>query len=64
MKENVGVFDRIVRLIAGLVILTLGFVFKSWWGLVGLVPLMTAFMGCCALYTVFGFSTCRLKGKT
>ena len=39
MKPNVGGVDRVVRAVAGLAILGAGVYFKSWWGLVGLIPL-------------------------
>ena len=41
MKANVGSADRIIRFILGVVILALGFYFKSWWGIVGIVPIIT-----------------------
>jgi hypothetical protein len=31
------------------------------WGWIGLVPLATAAMGFCPLYTVLGFSSCPVK---
>jgi len=63
MKKNVGQTDRIVRIIAGVVILVLGLVFKSWWGIIGVLPIVTAAIGWCPLYLPFGISTCQLKGK-
>jgi len=35
----------IIRFVIGVIIIGLGFYFQSWWGLIGLVPLMTAFFG-------------------
>jgi hypothetical protein len=61
MKTNIGTIDRVVRVIAGLVILGCGYYFKSWWGLVGLAPLTTAFVGFCPAYVPFGFSSCPAK---
>ncbi|NDY41658.1 DUF2892 domain-containing protein [Dissulfurirhabdus thermomarina] len=58
MKRNMGGVDRGLRAVAGLVILGLGWWFRSWWGLVGLVPLLTALVGWCPAYAPFGFSTC------
>jgi hypothetical protein len=34
-------------------------IFDSWWGVVGIIPLATAAIGWCPLYTIFGFSTCK-----
>ncbi len=57
MKKNVGSVDKVVRIILGLVIIVLGFVYSSWWGLVGIIPLATAFMGFCPAYYPFKIST-------
>ncbi len=57
MKCNVGATDRLVRIIAGLVILLLGLVYKNWWGLVGLIPLLTGIFRFCPLYVPFKIST-------
>lgn len=63
MKQNVGTVDRVVRLILGLAIIGLGIGFKSWLGLIGLVPLFTAAIGWCPLYVPFGISTCKVKSR-
>ena len=61
-KTNVGTADRIARVVLGLVLigLTLGGVIGPW-GWVGVVPLLTAAIGSCPLYSVFGISSCPLK---
>jgi hypothetical protein len=59
---NEGTVDRVLRVVAGLVGLSLVFVGpKTMWGLVGLLPLMTGALGSCPLYTVLGLSTCPMK---
>lgn len=64
MKTNEGQIDRILRVAAGLGLLSLVFIGpQSMWGLVGLVPLLTGLVGVCPLYRVFGLSTCPLKQK-
>ncbi|MBI5424422.1 MAG: DUF2892 domain-containing protein [Opitutae bacterium] len=63
MKTNVGFIDRIVRIILGCAILGAGYYFKSWWGLVGAVPLLTAAFGFCPAYLPLGINTCGLKTK-
>ena len=45
MKLNIGSVDRWARVVLGLVIGAAGFYFKSWFGLIGLVPLVTAMIG-------------------
>ena len=59
MKSNVGGIDRILRVIAGLAILGAGLYFKSWWGLVGFVPLLTAVIRFCPAYVPLGLTTCK-----
>ncbi len=61
MKKNVGGVDRVLRALLGVAILAAGVVFKSYWGAVGLVPLVTALVGWCPAYLPFGISTCRVK---
>lgn len=61
MKTNVGFVDRVVRVIAGCAILGAGYYFQSWWGLLGLLPLLTAACGYCPAYLPFGLNTCSLK---
>lgn len=62
MQANVGGIDRILRIVIGLALIgmTLGGVIGAW-GWIGLVPLATAAMGFCPLYTVLGFSTCPAR---
>lgn len=57
MKKNVGSADRIFRIIIGLLAIGLGIGFQSWWGIIGIVPLLTAIFNFCPLYTVAGIST-------
>jgi len=44
----------------GLVLLSLVFVGpQTYWGFVGLPPLVTGLVGTCPAYTLLGISTCR-----
>lgn len=61
MSNNTGKTDRSIRVILGLIIVILGFYFQSWWGLIGILPLLTAAIGWCPAYSIFGISTCRIK---
>ncbi|MDZ7265216.1 MAG: DUF2892 domain-containing protein [candidate division KSB1 bacterium] len=63
MKKNVGSIDRVIRVILGLAIIGLGIGFKSWLGLIGQVPMLTAIIGWCPLYRPFGISTCKVKSN-
>lgn len=60
--QNVGSLDRIVRLVLAAVAAGAGLYFQSWWGLLGLVPAVTALVSWCPLYALFGLSSCELKG--
>ena len=63
--RNEHVAERVARVLIGLVALSLVVVGpKSPWGLLGAVPLLTGLIGSCPLYTLFGISTCRLRGST
>ena len=64
MKANVGSADKVIRIIIGLGLLSLVFILEGnvrWFGLIGAVPILTALMGWCPAYTLFGLSTCPLK---
>lgn len=61
MKCNVGKPDKNIRLGLGIIITAAGFYFKSWWGIVAIVPLVTAFTGFCPIYRLFGINTCKTK---
>ncbi len=61
MKQNIGSTDKVIRVILGIVIAALGFYFKSWWGLVALVPFLTALASFCPLYPIFGLSSKKEK---
>ena len=58
MKTNIGTADRIIRFLLGFGLLGAGLYFKSWWGLVGLLPILTAAVRVCPAYLPFGLSTC------
>ncbi|MEZ5459677.1 MAG: DUF2892 domain-containing protein [Steroidobacteraceae bacterium] len=64
MKANVGGIDRVLRIVAGLALLSMVFVLPEpnrWWGLVGIVPLATALLRFCPLYALIGVNTCPAK---
>ena len=64
MKCNVGKTNKMFRIILGIVIILAGFYFKSWWGAVGVIPIVTGFIRWCPAYVLFGLSTCKEeKGK-
>jgi hypothetical protein len=62
MKVNEGSIDRIVRIVVGVILLSLVFIGpQSPWGWIGIVPLVTGLSGWCPAYTLFGINTCKMK---
>lgn len=62
MTKNEGTFDRALRVIVGLALLSLVFVGpQTLWGLIGLVPLITGLIGICPVYSMLGIRTCPMK---
>jgi hypothetical protein len=61
MKQNVGALDRIIRLIVGVVIIVVGVIYNSWWGLIGVAVFLTGLIGWCGAYKLFGINTCKAK---
>ncbi len=60
MKKNIGNIERVIRIAAGLIILSLTIIGpQSPWGLLGIVPLATGVIGWCPPYAMLGISTCK-----
>ena len=60
MKQNVHNIERVIRIVAGLGLISLVFIGpQTPWGWVGLVPLATGATGWCPPYALFGISTCK-----
>ena len=63
MEKNIGESDRIFRLAAGLAIIIIGLVAKSWWGLLGIPFIVTAALSHCPVYLPLGLNTCKFNKK-
>jgi len=63
MKKNIGNTDKLIRLVLGLFIIIVAGYFQSWWALLGVVLVVTAFMRFCGLYTLLGINTCKYDAK-
>lgn len=62
MKSNVGGMDKIIRILAGIVLLALAIMgIGAPWTYIGIVPLVTGLMGWCPAYLLIGVNTCPLK---
>ncbi|MCB9475876.1 MAG: DUF2892 domain-containing protein [Deltaproteobacteria bacterium] len=61
---NVHPIERGVRIVIGLVLLSLVFVGpKTLWGLIGIVPIVTGLTGVCPPYGLLGINTCKMGKK-
>jgi hypothetical protein len=64
MTHNEGTLDRAIRIALGSAMLALVVVGpKTWFGLLGLVPLITGLVGVCPLYRLIGVQTCRTQSR-
>lgn len=64
MTKNMGTADRSIRVIIGLVLISLVFIGpQTVWGWIGVVPLVTAALGNCPLYSVLGIKTCSVDNQ-
>jgi hypothetical protein len=61
MSANVGGIDRILRIVVGLVLISLVWLVPTNWGWVGIVPLVTGLFSFCPAYTLLGMNTCPMK---
>jgi hypothetical protein len=59
MNKNVGNIERAIRLGVGVAILGAGYYYHSMWGIIGFIPVLTAFLGWCPLYIPLGINTCK-----
>ena len=66
MIKNVGQIDRSIRIAIGLLLISLVFIGpQTPWGWIGIIPLVTAFVGFCPAYRTFGINTTKTKeGQT
>jgi hypothetical protein len=64
LPRNEGTADRVIRVAAGLAVLSLAFIGpQTAWGYLGLIPITTGLLGSCPLYTLLGMNTCPLKNR-
>ena len=67
MKANVGNADRVIRIAAGILILSAVFLLEGnarWFGLIGIVPLATGLIRWCPAYSLLRTNTCGATSKT
>ncbi|WP_420134162.1 YgaP family membrane protein [Rhodopseudomonas sp.] len=61
MSANVGMIDRLLRAIVGIGLIYWALTGGPIWAWIGVVPLLTAAVGFCPAYTLFGIRTCPVK---
>ena len=60
--KNEGTVDRVLRVVVGLVLISLVFIGpQTAWGWIGVVPLITGAIGSCPAYSILGINTCGTK---
>lgn len=67
MTTNVGTIDRVIRVIIGLALLWYAVLAAptgyNWIGWIGVIPLVTALIGNCPLYSILGINTCPVAKR-
>jgi len=64
MKINVGTIDRTLRIVAGVILITLAATQTvGLWGYIGIVPLLTGLFKFCPVYSLLGMNTCPMDKK-
>lgn len=59
MKKNVGFFERLIRIVAGILIMSnIVIGLETPWAWLGIIPLATGLIGWCPPYSLLGISTC------
>lgn len=61
MQQNVGLVDRMLRIVIGLAMFSILFFATApdkYWGLLGLIPLATGIFGICPIYSLLGIRSC------
>lgn len=58
MNQNVGMADRIIRIVLAVVFIILALLYSPWWYIPAAIALVTGIVGWCGLYTLFKWNTC------
>lgn len=61
MNKNIGTVTRVMHVAIGIGALGAGYFYRSWWGAVGLLFIITGSAGFCPLCAFFGSSCCRTE---
>ncbi|MEB3103772.1 YgaP family membrane protein [Ferviditalea candida] len=61
MKCNVGKTEQVIRITIGIIIVFVGLYYRSWWGLIGLAPIITGATRYCPANAILGIQNCKVK---
>jgi len=69
MGKNVGSADKILRIVVGIALIAFALfgpadIAWKWVGWIGVIPIVTALMGWCPLYSIVGIRTCPMEKKS
>ena len=65
MTCNVGKTDRILRIVAGVVLIAVAVIFAQPWAYIGIIPLVTGVVKFCPLYPLLKINTsCENKNDS
>lgn len=60
MHKNIGTIDRVIRAIVGVALIAWALRGGPVWAWIGVIPLLTAVVSICPLYSLLGIRTCPL----
>jgi len=64
MKKNIHSVERIIRIVAGIALVSMAFVGPANpWFFLGAIPLLTGLLGWCPPYQILGINTCEIGKK-
>lgn len=64
MNKNIGSTDKILRIVVGIILLSLYFFGpQTAWGLLGLIPILTALVGVCPAYIPLKINTIKKEKR-
>ena len=62
MTKNIGLIDRLLRAVLGIGLIVWAVTGGPVWAWIGVVPLLTAAVSVCPLYSMLGLRTCPAPG--
>ena len=63
MESNIGKIEGLIRVTGGFAFISAGAFLGNLWAFIGILMMVTAFIGWCPVSEVLGVSTCRCPAK-